>query len=180
MAGIRDLKKRREQETQFPDIDPRFLFINTGFNLRPTELNAAFGLIQLPKLDAFNQRRKQIVSFWNERFSPLIESGLFRPMRATTHADVAWFGYPVICKDPRIRAVFRDHLHTNGIDTRPIICGNIARQPALAHVSHRISRDLKCADRIMDCGLLWAAHPLLTDEKLDYLARVVLGLPAQL
>ena len=41
------------------DIDPRFLFVTTGFNVRPTELNAAFGLHQLPRLESFIAARRR-------------------------------------------------------------------------------------------------------------------------
>ena len=56
------------------EIDPRFLFITTGFNLRPTELNAAFGLHQLPKLSTFNRRRNEIGQAWHEAFVALVEA----------------------------------------------------------------------------------------------------------
>jgi len=40
-----------------------------------------------------------------------------------------------------------------------VICGNLARQPALAHHAYRISGELAGADRVMDCGLYWARIP---------------------
>ncbi len=170
----RDLKSRAEQEAMHPEIDPDFLFINTGFNLRPTEINAAFGLIQLQKLSGFNQRRNEIASLWTERFQPLIEQGFFHPMRPTARAAGAWFGYPVICRDRRVRGSLKRHLNSNNIETRPILCGNIARQPALAHIPHKVSGDLSGADKIMECGLLWGLFPLMPDDDLEYVANVVL------
>ena len=71
-------------------------------------------------------------------------------------------------------------LHKRGIETRPIICGNMARQPAMSHVSHRVSGDLKGADKIMDCGLLWGLHPLMSAQDVDYVADTVLELSARL
>jgi CDP-6-deoxy-D-xylo-4-hexulose-3-dehydrase len=61
----RDLKNRKATEALYPQIDPEYLFINTGFNLRPTEINAAFGLIQLRKLEGFNQRRREMAALLN-------------------------------------------------------------------------------------------------------------------
>src|SRR6185312_16282307 len=52
----RHMKSRAKVEAQHPDVDPRFLFVNTGFNLRPTEVNAAFGVHQLTKLKGMNER----------------------------------------------------------------------------------------------------------------------------
>ncbi len=176
----RDLKGRRQVEELYPEIDPNFLFVNTGFNVRPTEINAVLGLIQLQKLNGFNQRRNEIASLWTKRFLPMIEKGTFHPMQATERARPAPFGYPVICREPRIRKALKLHLNTQGIETRPIICGNMARQPAFAHLSRRISGNLSGADTIMDCGLMWGLHPLMSGEDVEYLANTVLEFSALL
>ncbi len=170
----RDLKNRQEKEALHPEIDPNFLFVNTGFNLRPTEINAVLGLIQLQKLDGFNQRRNEIASLWTERFLPLIKQGTLYPMQPTACAGPAWFGYPVICHEPRIRKALKHHLDKHGVETRPIICGNMARQPAIAHVNHRVSGNLSGADTIMDCGLMWGLHPLTSSDDVEYVANTVL------
>jgi len=175
----RDLKRRPEIEAEYPAIDPSFLFINTGFNLRPTEINAAFGLVQLRKLDGFNERRSVIVAAWKRRLQPLIAEGALQPMQPASGADPAWFGFPVLCRDRAFREDLKRLLHSRGIETRPIICGNMARQPAFAHVPHRVAGPLPGADKIMDCGLLWAAHPMLTDAEVDYVADTVLSVEAK-
>lgn len=174
----RDLKHRQETEALYPRVDPEYLFVNTGFNLRPTEINAAFGLIQLRKLEGFNRRRCEMASLLNKRLLPLIEQGIFRPMQPVAPAGTVWFGYPVICRDPRARKALKDHLDRHNVETRPIICGNMARQPAVAHVPHRVSGDLQGADRIMDCGLLWGLSPMMSNDDLDYLTDVVLNFKA--
>ncbi len=170
----RDLKHRQEKEAQYPELDPNFIFINTGFNLRPTEINAAFGLIQLRKLAGFNQKRSEIAVLWNKRFKSVIDQGIFRPMQPVERADTAWFGYPVICRDERIRKALKQHLNAHNIETRPIICGNMARQPALVHIPHRIPEELSGAEKIMECGLLWGLHPMMSNDDIEYVAEVVL------
>jgi CDP-6-deoxy-D-xylo-4-hexulose-3-dehydrase len=176
----RDLRKRRELEAQYPEINANFLFVNMGFNVRPTEINAAFGIIQLTKLEQFNRRRNEISSSWTQSFQPLIKQGIFQPMQPSSNADPAWFGYPVICRTPEIRKNLEHVLREHGIETRPIICGNMARQPALKHIRHRISGNLEGADQIMDCGLLWGLHPMMSDEERDYVADAVLESAARL
>ena len=49
-------------ELENPDIDPRFLFVNIGYNLRPMEIQAAFGLEQLSRLPAMNESRRENVN----------------------------------------------------------------------------------------------------------------------
>jgi CDP-4-dehydro-6-deoxyglucose reductase, E1 len=169
----RDLRNREAAEAAHPDLDPRYLFTNTGFNVRPTEINAAFGLTQLPRLDDFNRRRVEVAARWNESFAPLARSGTLLPMKPTAGTDPTWFGFPVVCRDSETRDGLREHLESAGIETRPIICGNLARQPAMQRIPHRIPRPLTGADRVMDCGLYWGSHPLMTDDDVDYVARTV-------
>jgi len=176
----RDLKRRRELEAENPGIDPSFLFVNTGFNLRPTEINAAFGLIQLPKLDGFNRRRKEIAAEWIRRIQPMIDDSTLRPFLITPGADAAWFGFPVICRDRKTRDDLKLHLKHCDVESRPIICGNMARQPGLLNVPHRVCGDLPGADHIMERGLFWGAHPMMTDAEVDHVAESVLGLAARL
>ncbi|HSH05673.1 MAG TPA: DegT/DnrJ/EryC1/StrS family aminotransferase, partial [Anaerolineae bacterium] len=68
---------------------------------------------------------------------------------------------------------FKNHLDKSGIETRHIICGNMARQPAFQHFDHRVARSLEGADKIMDCGIYWGANPGLSDEQVDYVTKVV-------
>ena len=53
----RDMFNAKEYEKQFPEIDPRFLFVNVGYNLRSTDMNASIGLVQLKKLEKFNNEK---------------------------------------------------------------------------------------------------------------------------
>ena len=67
----------------FKNFDPRFLFVNVGYNLRSTDLNAAIGLVQLKKLKKFNKRRNEIGYTWNEAFKDLKKDALILPMEIT-------------------------------------------------------------------------------------------------
>ena len=58
----REQSRRSEMELENPDIDPRFLFVNIGYNLRPMEIQAAFGLEQLSRLPAMNESRRENVN----------------------------------------------------------------------------------------------------------------------
>ena len=62
---IRELDKKADIAGLYPDIDPRYLFVNLGFNLRPTEIQGAFGIHQLPKLDSYIEVRRQNATYWN-------------------------------------------------------------------------------------------------------------------
>ncbi len=171
----RHLKNKHQIENRYPDIDPRFLFVNTGFNLRPTEINAAFGLFQLKKLESFNKRRIEIAEEWLRSLSPLVEKKLIVPMKTSEGVYNTWFGFPVVCKTKLIRNQLCTHLEKNGIETRPVIAGNLARQPAFQHIEHRVCGSLDAADEIMDRGLYWGSHPLMDKESVKYVSEKVLG-----
>ncbi len=169
----RHLKRRKQVEDAFPELDPRYLFVNTGFNLRPTEINAAIGLHQIKKLDRFNATRVKIAQRWISDFSDLTARELLAPMQVTPGTDCTWFGFPVLLRNKAERLKFQAHLEGHGIETRPIISGNLARQPVFKHVKHRIAGNLQGADRVMDNGIYWASHPVMTDQEVSYVTQVV-------
>lgn len=169
----RHLKGREKVEALYSDIDPRFLFVNTGFNVRPTEINAAFGFEQLKKLTGFNAKRIEIAKFWINSLSALIEKKTIVPMKTTERVQSTWFGFPIMCESYELRNHLRCYLEKNGIETRPIICGNLARQPAFKHIPHRIAGSLDGANQVMDRGLFWGSHPMMTEQEVEYVARTV-------
>ena len=156
-------------------IGPQKFFVNAGFNVRPTELNAACGRVQLEKLESFNKCRNGVAGQFIDGLDELASLGRLKPMRITDETEPAWFGFPVLCEDRDQRDGLREHLETHDIEVRPVICGNMARQPALRHFPHRVVGTLAGADRVMDCGLYWGVHPLITDDEVAHVIKTVKG-----
>ncbi len=156
-------------------IDPRFLFVNVGFNLRPTELQAAFGIHQLQKLDAMNAQRNAIVA---QLAALLTQHNVpLQLAQATSGTTPAWFAFPVLLDAAHAhrREEFMIHLRQHHIDTRPILAGNLAEQPALELFPHRIAGDLPNAQAIMQRGLYWACHPSMTSAHVEHIVSAVRG-----
>jgi CDP-6-deoxy-D-xylo-4-hexulose-3-dehydrase len=158
---------------KYPDIDSRFLFVTTGFNLRPVEINAAIGLIQLKKLDGFNESRRRCAARLDRELAGLDQSGDLSLIRHDPRVAAAPFGYSVLCRTSEARNGLVKHLEASGIETRPVICGNLVRQPALAQFEYGVSGTLLGADRVMDCGLYWGSHPDMTDDDVGYIVETV-------
>ena len=130
----RVLKNRKKIEKKYSKIDSRFLFINSGFNFRPTEIQAAIGLSQFKSLDKFTKQRlinrKKIIqslkkdSLWNNQVNFLKEN---------KNVKASWFGLPILFnkKYKNMKSKIIKKLDYLGIDTRPIISGNFANQPAV-------------------------------------------------
>ncbi len=170
---VRDMHAGAEIAAGYPDIDPRFLFLTTGFNVRPTEINAAIGLEQLKKLPSFNERRREIARSLDAGLAALDQAGELTLIRHDPRVTPAPFGYTVLCRSREGRDGLRRHLEAAGIETRPVICGNLVRQPALAHHAYRVSGDLAGADRVMDCGLYWGTHPLMTEGDVGHIVATI-------
>ena len=149
-------------------LDPRFLFIDEGYNLRPTELNAAIGIHQLASLDKRNTKRKIV----NRKMMDIAREFSVDTIKVYEETDVALFAFPVMLENETERDALSLHLESNGIQTRPIVAGNLARHPGMAkHLASGLK--LNGANKVSDCGLYWGLHPYVTDEQLMHLEKTL-------
>ena len=139
---IRDLDKKNEIESKFPDIDPRFLFINMGFNIRPTEIQGAFGIHQIDKLEKFIKIRKENADYWNQKLSKY--SSYLQLPKELPNSRHVYFGYSVLVKSnaPFSSKQLGEFLESKNIEVRPIMAGNIVKQPSSQLYDHRVSNNL--------------------------------------
>jgi CDP-6-deoxy-D-xylo-4-hexulose-3-dehydrase len=170
---VRDMQGRADVAARHAAVDPRFLFVTTGFNLRPMEINGAIGLLQLKRLDGFNEQRRAIAQRLDQSLAALAQAGQLSLIRHHPRVRPAPFGYTVLCRSRAARDGMVRHLEAAGIETRPVICGNLVRQPAFEHFAYRVSGALTGADEVMDCGLYWGTHPFMNEDDVDYIVRTV-------
>ncbi len=158
---IRDVENPERYAAQHPEIDPRFLFVNLGYNLRMTEVQAAIGMVQLPKLAGFVDARRDVAAEWLRAVAPF--ESVVAVQRETPKARHSWFGFPLTVRPgaPFTCTDFRAYFERAGIETRPIICGNIALQPGMALHPHRTVGDLKHATNVMKNSFSFANHQSL-------------------
>lgn len=133
--------------------DP-YKFTGPGFNLRPTEVQAAIGLVQLQKLDTMNRRRAQ--NFKTIMSGVLASRHIDPPPDLSFYAEPNWFGVPLFTAD---RDKLRTYLENEGIETRPILAGNLLRQPAFRSFAPRFGEGLSGADFLHNHGLYIGLHP---------------------
>lgn len=166
----RDMKAPGALRSEHDAIDAKFLFVNEGYNLRMSDPQAAFGLVQLEKLAGFVDRRRHIAALLTDSLKEL--RPFLAPQTEQIGARHSWFGFPVIqTPDAPISAMdARAALGQAGIETRPIICGNIAAQPAMAKFSHRVSGTLDHADHVMQNGYALPCHQSMDEEQAAYVA----------
>jgi CDP-4-dehydro-6-deoxyglucose reductase, E1 len=127
-----------------------FEFIYPGYNVRPTEIQAAVGIRQLEKLPSFlEQRRRNAESF--------LELASSKPWIVQTTPEwgrSSWFGFSIILETPEDRAALEVRFREKGIEYRPIVSGNFLRSPSIAfYHTRQTNESFPNADRIQDCGL---------------------------
>ena len=169
---VRGRSDREAWKEAHPDIDDRWLFVSLGYNVRPTDINAAFGLAQLKKLPGFVANRQRVRRQLLEDLratSPWLRFQLERP----GHEHSA-FGFSLIVDPgaPFSRADLQRYLEARGIQTRPIVGSNFARQPVMRHVAHRVSGALTNADVVHFHGLMFGNHPDVTASQIAYVKDV--------
>ncbi len=165
----REQSGRDQIESQHGQIDPRFLFTNVGYNLRPMEIQAAFGLAQIRRLDEMNRHRRENTRRIRRAFQehPLWKRQIRFP-HPPADVDPCWFGFPFIV-EPSVAFDYKKFVATLlqcGIDTRPIVSGNMALQPAVRLFNVDCSLGpFAGAQLVHDRGIFIGCHAKPLDEQ---------------
>jgi CDP-6-deoxy-D-xylo-4-hexulose-3-dehydrase len=164
----RDLKKK--PAVLNAPIDERFLFVNLGYNLRPTEVQGAFGLHQVAKLEPFIKIRRDNVDYWNAGLRKHARWLRPCPGRDTSGSRSVWFGYPITVRPeaPFSRDELVRFLESRQIATRPIMAGNFRDQPAIGLFPHRIAGSLERAEHVMRQSFFIGNHHAIADRDRAY------------
>ncbi len=167
---IRDSKEKDSLANKHSKIDPRFLFVNMGYNLRPTEMQGAFGMHQVKKLEDFIKIRRSNAEYWNKRFEKY-EDYLILPKERKNTRHI-WFAYAITVKPdaPFTKQEMVDFLEARKIETRPVMAGNITEQPVSEFLNFRVSGDLSNSKLIMSNSFFFGNHQHIGKAQRDYIA----------
>ncbi len=148
---------RFEVEIDGIPYDTWFIFDEVGWNFEPSEMHAAFGLVQLAKLDQFYRARKKRFEMHTDFFNqePILER--FVPARQLAGLKTSWISYPLMVREDAgfTRQELQRFLEERGISTRMVWSGNILRQPAFKNTPHRAAPGgYPNADRVMKQGII--------------------------
>jgi CDP-6-deoxy-D-xylo-4-hexulose-3-dehydrase len=163
---VRNIEPSKYRLGEFPDIDPRYAFVNWGFNVRPTEVQAGFGIRQLEKVNEFGRRRAEMAG----RFRDYISTSRWLSVpKVDGKAVPSWLALPVmIAKNaPFARPDITAFLESRGIETRPVVAGNLSRQPVGALFGEFRERQFPGADEIHSRGFYIGLSPLQTDANME-------------
>jgi CDP-6-deoxy-D-xylo-4-hexulose-3-dehydrase len=152
------------------EYDNLFIFDEVGWNFEPSEISAAFGLVQLDKLADNLARRQRSFSITASHFAR--HPDLFTLPRLTDGVETGWHMFPVIVNPESgiRRGELQQWMERHGIDTRMVWTGNVTRQPAFRAVPFREPADgLPNADRVMEWGLILPNSHSLSDDDCHYI-----------
>ena len=130
----RGLKLKNNIKKKYKNIDDRFLFLNSGFNLRPLDITASIANNQLKRLNNFiktrNYNRKKIIEKLTKSYN---WKNQFTFLNSSKYVSPSWFGLPMLVdrKYIKIKNKFLKYLEKNKIENRPIISGNFLNQPSV-------------------------------------------------
>ena len=140
-----------------------YTFYAPGYNVRPCEINGFIGREQLKHLNESNAIRRANYKLIRE-FSSL-NNEIYIP-----DFDTNAFAVPIICKSSQVRLKYIEKCKVLGIECRPIVAGDITRQPFLAFNTFE---ELPNTTIIHDTGLYIANHSEFTDSELDVIKQLV-------
>ena len=148
--------------------DHKYTYSHVGYNLKITDMQAACGLAQMDRVEAFVAQRKENFSYLKAGLASCSEF-LILP-EATDKSDPSWFGFPITIKpESGINRVdllkFMDQFK---IGTRLLFAGNLTRQPYFKDVSYRVVGELTNTDIIMNHTFWIGVFPGLSKDHLDF------------
>jgi CDP-6-deoxy-D-xylo-4-hexulose-3-dehydrase len=163
----------RRFEWQIPGLDEpydhRYLYVEVGYNMKMTDVQAAIGWAQLKKLPGFIEDRKANFSVLHEGLRPY-QDFLLLPSW-TERADPAWFAFPLTIQPgaPFSRRDLITFLEERGIETRLLLAGNLVRQPGYRHIERRTVGDLPNADHVLRSSFFVGVYPGLDKARIGYM-----------
>lgn len=158
--------------------DHKYVYSHFGYNLKATDMQAAIGCAQIEKFPSFVERRK---ANFNRLRAALqsVEDKLILPVPCE-NSDPSWFGFLITCKEGVDRNELVKYIESKGVQTRMLFAGNLTKHPCFDEmrktgVGFRVVGTLENTDRIMRDTFWVGVYPGMTDEMVDYMARVIIG-----
>lgn len=150
-----------------PDDYPgRYTYVARGFNLKPIELQAAMGRVQLKKLQKIKEARGKN---YKRLLKGVEKIPFLKPSVAPGGVSVSWFAFPITVTKPNTRGKIRKFLEKNNIETRVIFAGNIIKQPAYQKGNYKVSGSLDNSDIVLKDSFFISVHPTITPDMIDFI-----------
>lgn len=154
---------------RYSNISKQFLFVTDGYNFRNHEMCAVLGLSQLKRLDKYIKRRNKNYKKFIELIS-LHENNFYIPLIPETCSN---FCFPLVCKTKELADKIKDLFDKVGIEHRPIISGNLLKQPFLSGHKITTQKDNLTVDYIHDNGIYLGNNQFIGNKELNLLKSIL-------
>ena len=156
--------------------DHKYVYSHFGYNLKVTDLQAAIGCEQLKKFPSFVERRRHN---WKRLHKGLeaVQDKLILP-KPVENSNPSWFGFLMTVKNGVDREKVVQYVEDHGVQTRMLFSGNLIKHPCFDQMrargeGYRVVGTLDNTDRIMRDTFWVGVYPGMTDEMIDYMAKVI-------
>ena len=156
--------------------DHKYVYSHFGYNLKATDMQAAVGCAQLEKFPSFIEKRRYNFDRLYVALEDLQDKVILP--QACPNSKPSWFGFMVTVKEGLDRSKVVEYIETHGVQTRNLFAGNLIKHPCFDEMrgtgeGYRVVGNLENTDRIMRDTFWVGVYPGMTDEMIDYMAKVI-------
>lgn len=156
--------------------DHKYVYSHFGYNLKVTDMQAAIGVAQIKKVPSFTERRRHNFERLYNALTDLQDK--FILPEACPNSKPSWFGFLLTCREDVDRVKVVKYLEEHGVQTRNLFAGNLIKHPCFDEMrktgkGYRVIGSLENTDRIMRDTFWIGVYPGMTDEKIDYMAKII-------
>ena len=158
--------------------DHKYVYSHFGYNLKVTDMQAAIGCEQLRKFPSFIERRRYN---WQRLYDALTctSDKLILPEPAPD-SEPSWFGFLLSVRPESglDRNKITRHIEDHNVQTRLLFSGNLIRHPCFDQIrgteKYRVAGGLETTDFVMNNTFWVGVYPGMTDEMIDYMAKIII------
>ena len=156
--------------------DHKYVYSHFGYNLKVTDMQAAIGVAQIKKVPSFTERRRHNFERVYKALSDVQDK--FILPEACPNSKPSWFGFLLTCREGVDRVKVVKYLEKHGVQIRNLFAGNLIKHPCFDEMrktgkGYRVIGSLENTDRIMRDTFWVGVYPGMTDEKIDYMAKII-------
>jgi len=162
--------KWRKANNIFSEFDAKYTFYDLGYNFRPTEITGFLGRYQLRYLkENIEIRQKNYIEL-----ESIVKANPDLLLLDRSHISLlSSFAFPVIFRDPETRKRYLSQFAGAGVEIRPVIAGNIEKQPFYRKYVSEIY-ELPGTDFVHNCGFYCGNYPELTRTDIQTLSSCLI------
>lgn len=181
-SGVDNFCKHR-YDGQYGELpqgyDHKYVYSHFGYNLKVTDMQAAIGCEQLKKFPSFIERRRHNWARLKAALASVADK-LILP-EPCENSVPSWFGFLLtVKKDSGLdREKIVRFIEAHNVQTRLLFSGNLIKHPCFDEMratgeGFRVVGELTNTDYIMNNTFWVGVYPGMTDEMIDYMAKVII------